>query len=190
MMSERTGSIRPMGSLRTTEGKAIVRIEDRFRTDVDDMWSAITEPERLARWIAQVDGDLRLGGVFRASFTSGWEGQGRVDLCEPPRRLLLTMSPDSDEQTVIEVELVPDGAMTGLVVEERGLPLGEARRARCGVAGPCRGSRCTSRRPAEGRLADAMERADADVPRAGTRARELTRLGPPEGRVYTAAFTA
>lgn len=126
MMSERTGSIRPMGSLRTTEGKAVVRMEDRFQTDVDDMWSAITEPERLARWIAQVDGDLRLGGVFRASFTSGWEGQGRVDLCEPPRRLLLTMSPDSDEQTVIEVELVPDGAMTGLVVEERGLPLGEA----------------------------------------------------------------
>ena len=74
MMSERTGSIRPMGSLRTTEGKAVVRMEDRFQTDVDDMWSAITEPERLARWIAQVDGDLRLGGVFRASFTSGWEG--------------------------------------------------------------------------------------------------------------------
>jgi uncharacterized protein YndB with AHSA1/START domain len=100
-------------------------MEDRYRTDVDDLWSAITDPERLARWVARVDGDLRVGGAFRASFTSGWEGPGRVDVCEPPRRFLLTMSPGQDEQTVIEVELVPDGDVTRLVIEERGLPLDE-----------------------------------------------------------------
>jgi hypothetical protein len=72
-----------------------------------------------------VDGDLRVGGAFQASFTSGWEGPGRVDVCEPPRRFLVTMSPGQDEQTVIEVELVPDDDVTRLVVEERGIPLDE-----------------------------------------------------------------
>jgi uncharacterized protein YndB with AHSA1/START domain len=101
-------------------------MEDRFDTDADDLWSALTDPQRLARWIARVEGELRLGGEFRATFTSGWEGPGRVDVCEPPRRLLLTMSPGKDDQTVIEAELTPDGEQTRLVVEERGLPLDAA----------------------------------------------------------------
>jgi uncharacterized protein YndB with AHSA1/START domain len=124
MMSERTGSSL-VGSLRTVDGRAVVRMEDRYRTEVDDLWSALTDPERLARWIARVDGDLRVGGAFQANFTSGWEGPGRVDVCEPPHRLLVTMSPDTDEQTVIELELVPDGDVTRLVIEERGFPLDE-----------------------------------------------------------------
>ena len=115
-----------VGSLRAVDGKAVVRMEDAFGTDAEDLWSALSDPQRLARWVARVDGDLRLGGEFRATFTSGWEGAGRVDVCEPPRRLLVTMGPGQDDQTVIEVELVPDGDQTRLVLEERGLPLNEA----------------------------------------------------------------
>jgi uncharacterized protein YndB with AHSA1/START domain len=115
----------PSGSLRVVDGKAVVRMEDRFRTGIDDLWSALTDPQRLARWIATVEGDLRPGGEFRARFTSScWEGPGRVEVCEPPRRLRLTMSPGQDDQTVIEAELTPDGDQTRLVVEERGLPIG------------------------------------------------------------------
>ena len=98
-----------VGSVREVDGKAVVRMEDRFDTDADDLWSALTDPQRLARWIADVNGDLRPGGVFRARFTSGWDGTGRVDVCEAPRRLLVTMSPGQDDQTVIEAELFPDG---------------------------------------------------------------------------------
>ncbi|MGH3100997.1 MAG: SRPBCC domain-containing protein, partial [Thermoleophilia bacterium] len=111
-----------VGSLRAEDGKAVVRMEDVFGTDAEDLWSALTDPRRLARWVARVDGDLRLGGEFRATFTSGWEGPGRVVVCEPPRRLLVTMGPGQDDQTVIEVELFPDGDHTRLVLEERGLP--------------------------------------------------------------------
>jgi uncharacterized protein YndB with AHSA1/START domain len=127
MTSRRTGASHGLsGSLRAVDGKAVVRMEDVFDTDIDDLWSALTDPERLARWIARVDGDLRLGGQFLASFTSGWEGPGRVDVCDPPRRLLVTMSQDQDDETVIAAELVPEGGQTRLVVEERGLPLDEA----------------------------------------------------------------
>ena len=121
--SDRTKVARTLGSLRAADGKAVVHMEDHYRTNLDDLWSALTDPERLARWVAKVDGDLQLGSAFRASFTSGWEGPGRVDVCEPPRRLLVTLSPGQDDQTVIEVELVPDGDLIRLVLEERGLPV-------------------------------------------------------------------
>ena len=114
-----------VGTLRSVDGAGVVRMEDRYDTDIDDLWSALTEPQRLARWIADVDGDLRVGGQFHASFTSGWEGPGRVEVCEPPRRLRVTMAPGQKDQTVIEAELVAEGDQTCLVVEERGLPLDE-----------------------------------------------------------------
>jgi Activator of Hsp90 ATPase homolog 1-like protein len=48
-----------------------------------------------------------------------------VDVCEPPRRLLLTMSPGQEDETVIEAQLAFVGDQTSLVIEERGLPLDE-----------------------------------------------------------------
>ena len=68
MTSNARAGTRILGSLRSADGKGIVRMEDRFDTDIDDLWSALTEPRRLARWIGEVEGDLRLGGEFRARF--------------------------------------------------------------------------------------------------------------------------
>jgi uncharacterized protein YndB with AHSA1/START domain len=116
---------RVKGTLLAADGKGVVRMEDRYDTSIDDLWSALTDPQRLARWVAEVSGDLRPGGDLRASFTSGWEGPGRLDECEPPRRLLLTLDPGREDETVIEAELFAEGDQTRLVVEERGLPLGE-----------------------------------------------------------------
>ena len=39
MMSNAAGH-RILGSLRSVDGKGIVRIEDRFDTGIDDLWSA------------------------------------------------------------------------------------------------------------------------------------------------------
>ena len=115
-----------VGTLRAVDGTGVVRMEDRYDTDIDDLWSALTDPPRLTRWIADIEGDLRVGGEFHARFTSGWEGPGRVDVCEPPRHLRVTMAPgQGDDETVIEAELVSVGDQTRLVVEERGLPLDE-----------------------------------------------------------------
>jgi uncharacterized protein YndB with AHSA1/START domain len=90
MTSNAQAGARILGSLRSADGKGVVRMEDRFDTDIDDVWSALTDPLRLARWIGEVAGDLRLGGEYRYRFfASGSEGTGRVEACEPPRRLLL-----------------------------------------------------------------------------------------------------
>jgi uncharacterized protein YndB with AHSA1/START domain len=125
--SERDGR-RILGSLRSADGKGIVRIEDRFDTDIDDLWSAVTDPGRLARWLGEVEGELRLGGEFRARFyASGWQGTGRVEACEPPHRwLVLTRGadqPDESNDHEIEVTLTADGHQTLLVWEARGMPV-------------------------------------------------------------------
>ena len=135
-----TGNPRPnppvLGSLGSADGKGIVRIENRYDTDVEDLWSALTSPARLADWYGDVSGDLRPGGHFRLHIESdGWDGMGHVDACEGPRHLQVTTreseeswrkgqgAPPFDE--VIEATLAADGDHTLLVIEVRGLPLDE-----------------------------------------------------------------
>jgi uncharacterized protein YndB with AHSA1/START domain len=114
-----------LGSLRRADGAGIVRIEARFDTDIDNLWSALTDPGRLACWYGQIEGDLRVGGEYRAHvFASGWEGRGRIDACEPPRRLVtISRDPDEPNDGVNEVTLTAEGDQTILVFEHRGVPL-------------------------------------------------------------------
>ncbi len=72
--------IRILGSLRSADGAGVVRIEDRYDTDIDDLWAALTDPARLARWFGQVEGDLRPGGEFRLYLESAdLDCTGRVE---------------------------------------------------------------------------------------------------------------
>ena len=125
---------RILGGLRSADGHGVVRIEDRYDTDINDLWSAITDPGRLARWHGQVDGDLSPGGRFRVyNESDDVESAGRVEACEPPCRLLVTTretdasyqrgsgAPPFDE--TCEATLTADGGQTVLVIEVRGLPL-------------------------------------------------------------------
>ena len=116
---------RILGRLRSADGHGVVRIEDRYDTGIDDLWSALIDPDRVARWYGQVEGDLRLGGEFRLHVQgSGWEGVGRVEACEPPRRLQVrTKELALPYEEVIEATLTPDGDLTILVIEARGMPL-------------------------------------------------------------------
>ena len=59
-----------IGSMRALdEQRGAIRLEDVYDTDIEDLWDACTDPERLARWIAKVSGDLRVGGTIHATFT-------------------------------------------------------------------------------------------------------------------------
>jgi uncharacterized protein YndB with AHSA1/START domain len=117
-----------LGSLRSEKGNGVVRMEDRYDTDIDDLWSALTDPARLARWYGEVEGDLSLGGELQVLIPEAGQRTGRVDACEPPRRLLVTMHdpdarPGQPADTVIEARLTAEGGRTILTVEQRGLPL-------------------------------------------------------------------
>lgn len=133
-----TGNAHPghgiLGSLRAADGKGVVRIEGRYDTEIEDLWSALTDPGRLEGWHSQVEGDLRPGGEFRQYVESDdVESTGRVEACEPPRRLLVTIR-ETDESwrrgqgvppfdATIEATLTADGGQTILVIEAQGMPL-------------------------------------------------------------------
>jgi len=122
------GDASVLGSLHSVDGEGVVRMEDRFDTGIDDLWGAITDPGRLASWYGEVEGELSQGGEFRLRIALSGERRGKVEACEPPRRLLLTMrdpdrQPGQPEQTVNEARLVAEGAQTRLVWEVRGLPV-------------------------------------------------------------------
>lgn len=117
-----------LGSLHSVDGEGVVRMEARLDTGIDDLWGALTHPDRLARWFGEVEGELSAGGEFRVRIALSGERRGRVDVCEPPQRLVVTMrdpdaQPGQPEQTVIEAQLSSEGAWTRLVWEERGLPV-------------------------------------------------------------------
>ena len=133
MTSNASRGTRILGSLRSADGAGVVRIEDRYDTDIDDLWSAITDPDRLARWFGEVDGELSQRGEFRVHIADAGERTGQVEACEPPQRLVVTTR-ETDESyrrgqgvppfdAVWEITLTADGDQTILVIEVKGMPL-------------------------------------------------------------------
>lgn len=114
------------GTLHTVDGRGLVRIKSRYKTDINDLWEALTDHQRLARWYGRVEGDLRVGGEFTA-FVHGshWEGRGRVNVCNPPQQLQVTTFEEGSPEKVVTAELVADGDHTVLNIEVRDIPLNQ-----------------------------------------------------------------
>lgn len=110
--------MRVIGTTRLVDRiRGAVRVEAVYDTDIDDLWKACTTPQRLARWIAEVSGDLPVGGTVHAVFTSTWAGPARVEVCDSPHHLLMTTDPGTDDETQLEAWLTEealDRAHTGV----------------------------------------------------------------------------
>ena len=72
----------------THDGKPakVVVASRTYPTSPDDLWDAVTDPERIPRWFAAVEGDLRLGGRFQVQGNAG----GEIVACDAPTHLALT----------------------------------------------------------------------------------------------------
>src|SRR4051794_10975370 len=81
----------------------------------EDVWEALTEPERLADWFANdVDIDLRPGGGASFRWSNGEERHATVTEVDPERRLAF----DWDDEGTVEITLDDDVAGTRPVVLE------------------------------------------------------------------------
>ena len=78
---------------------------------IEDVWAALTEPERLARWIGSYDGDRGAGGGGTFTMTHESEPVGEamtIVECDPPRRLVVDWS--GEEHWRVDLDLsVQDG---------------------------------------------------------------------------------
>src|SRR5882757_9112705 len=100
-------------STRTIDDGEVVRVLLRRTYDAapEDVWDAMTDPDRVQRWFLPLTGDLRAGGSFTLEGNAG----GDILECDPPRRLKvnwggptslveLRLTPGSGEDTVLELE--------------------------------------------------------------------------------------
>jgi uncharacterized protein YndB with AHSA1/START domain len=94
----------------TGDEHVTVRMRRVFDTSVEDVWEAITDAGRLARWFQPVNGDLREGGRFE--FKDG--SSGEVLRCERPSLLKVSYGGPT---SVVEVRLAADGSGAKLTLE-------------------------------------------------------------------------
>lgn len=94
-------------TMRTFDGEELVvaTIARSYPTDVDDLWSACTDPERIPRWFAPVTGELHVGGHYQVEGNAG----GTITACDPPRGLDATWEL-AGQVSWIELRLTPYGA--------------------------------------------------------------------------------
>jgi uncharacterized protein YndB with AHSA1/START domain len=74
-----------------------------YPTDIDDLWNAVTDIDRIPRWFAPVTGELEVGGRFQIEGNAA----GEVLECDPPRRFAITWEYGGDTSWVT-VELTGD----------------------------------------------------------------------------------
>jgi len=88
-----------------------VLLRRSYDAEIDDVWSAVTDPERVRRWFLPLTGDLRAGGTFHLEGNAG----GDILDCEPPRLLRVTFGCPT---SIVELRLTSDGERDGATVLE------------------------------------------------------------------------
>jgi len=93
-----------------------VLLRRAYDTSIEDVWSAVTDPERVRRWFMPVSGDLREGGDFDLEGNAS----GRILRCDPPKLLRATFG---GETSIVEVRLIPDGDGSTTLELEHSVPI-------------------------------------------------------------------
>ena len=97
MISSPTGRLFP-----TADGNDLV-VSRTFRAPIEDVWASVTEPERTARWFGPWEGDAGPGRTIKMQMA--YEEQApwfdvRIEACDPPRRLSVSMGDEPGGQRV------------------------------------------------------------------------------------------
>lgn len=90
-----------------------VEFERILSTTVEDAWDALTNPERLARWMAPYIGEFGVGKEWQALYDDGSVfTRGVVSVCEAPHRLVTSWHAVEEQPTELSltVEEHPEGA--------------------------------------------------------------------------------
>jgi uncharacterized protein YndB with AHSA1/START domain len=92
---------------------ALVAVAVRtYDTTVDDLWNAVTTPDRLARFFSRVEGDLKLGGRYQIIGNAA----GTITRCDPPEALDLTWEMRG-QTSWVTLRLAPSGKRARLTLE-------------------------------------------------------------------------
>jgi uncharacterized protein YndB with AHSA1/START domain len=99
---------------REHEGKParVVVATRTYETDVEDLWDAVTNPERIPRWFLPIEGELKIGGRYQLKGNAG----GTITRCEPPKAFDVTWE-FGGGMSWVTLRLEPVKTSTMLVLE-------------------------------------------------------------------------
>jgi uncharacterized protein YndB with AHSA1/START domain len=113
----------PTGIVEQRDGQHVLVQTRTFQAPIEDVWAAVTEPERLARWIGTWTGDPASGSVHFRMLFEGEEHAGEameIRVCEPPHRLHVT-SRAGAEVWLLELDLTHADGVTTLTFSQPGI---------------------------------------------------------------------
>ena len=101
---------------RESDGRQRLEFRRSWADPIEDVWSALTEPDRLARWIGRYDGERAVGGTGTFTMTHE-EGEPvgeptTIVECDPPRRLVIEWVQQDTDDWRIELDLWAEGGRT------------------------------------------------------------------------------
>jgi len=111
MLEELAAAHRAVGRRAGQDGEVVaVQLRRSYDAQRADVWDAVTDPDRLARWFSPVSGELRLGGTFQVEGNAA----GEVLQCAPPEHLRVTWGGPT---SLVDVRLTADGDSTVVELE-------------------------------------------------------------------------
>lgn len=106
----------PTGSVRRDGDRCTLTLRREFRAPIEDVWAAVTEPDRLARWIGTFTGDPRSGRVVFQMTAE--EGAPKEDMeileCRPPH-VLMALAGAGEHRWHVDLSLTEQDGVTTLV---------------------------------------------------------------------------
>ena len=118
-MLEEIAAIRRSVARDDDAGTVSVSVARTYQADIEDVWDAVTNPERITRWLYPISGDFKPGGSFQLEGNAG----GEILRCDRPTGLQVTFggaesvldlrATDTGEHTTIELTHTVPLAMAG-----------------------------------------------------------------------------
>ena len=105
------------GSLIDLGGRRAVRFSRHYPVSRAELWSAITDPERTARWAFRTELEPRNGGTLRFDYGEAGSAEGTVLVWDEPSVLEYEWGADTDMPWRVRFELTEDGDGTRLTFD-------------------------------------------------------------------------
>ena len=102
----------PAGIITTDADEYSLLLERDYPVPIESVWRALVEPEKLAKWLARVSHDGRVGGSFDIDFGDTKAG-GAILVYDPPRSLAFEWG-EGGEPSVVRFDLEPSERGTRL----------------------------------------------------------------------------
>lgn len=93
-----------------------VLLRRAYDAPLNDVWDAVTEPDRITRWFMPISGEFRVGGTFQLEGNAG----GDILACEPPRLLRVTFGGPT---SLVEIRLTAHGVSGAVLELEHTVPI-------------------------------------------------------------------